>query len=71
MPLACLIGRTSNPGLLLSGENLVNPRPGTLYELWLSDHPSLADRVDFANTYRPWEEGDRGRYEGRFPGPRN
>jgi Zn-dependent protease with chaperone function len=50
----------------LQGENLVNPRPGTLYQLWLSDHPSLAERVEFANTYRPWVKGERGRYEGKF-----
>jgi STE24 endopeptidase len=38
----------------LQEENLAIPRPGWFYVLWRSSHPSLGDRVDFANFYRPW-----------------
>lgn len=59
----------------LQRENLGYPRPGPLYRLWRSTHPSLGDRIDFANTYRPWERGEPLRYADRFrdapapPGP--
>jgi len=39
----------------LQTENLANPRPGPFYVLWRGSHPSLAERIEFANTYRPWE----------------
>jgi Zn-dependent protease with chaperone function len=41
----------------LQRENLSNPRPGPLYRLWRATHPSLAERIAFCNTYRPWETG--------------
>jgi Zn-dependent protease with chaperone function len=50
----------------LQEENLSVPRPGSLYMLWRASHPSLGDRVDFANRYRPWEKGEKLRYGGRF-----
>lgn len=43
-------------------ENLSNPRPGILYKLWRSTHPSLAERIEFCNTYRPWEKGEPLKY---------
>ncbi len=46
----------------LQKENLGNPRPGLLYKLWRSLHPTLGDRIDFANAYRPWEAGAPLRY---------
>jgi STE24 endopeptidase len=46
----------------LQEDNLLVPRPGTLYMLWRGSHPSLGDRVDFANHYRPWEEAKELRY---------
>jgi STE24 endopeptidase len=46
----------------LQQENLGVPRPGALYMLWRGSHPSLGDRVDFANRYRPWEKGEQLRY---------
>jgi STE24 endopeptidase len=46
----------------LQEENLGVPRPGPVYMLWRGSHPSLGERVDFANRYRPWERGDRLRY---------
>jgi STE24 endopeptidase len=50
----------------LQEENLSVPRPGTLYNLWRGSHPSLGDRIDFANRYRPWENGQKLRYGHRF-----
>jgi len=46
----------------LQQENLAVPRPGTWYMLWRSSHPSLGERVDFANRYRPWAQGRPLRY---------
>jgi STE24 endopeptidase len=46
----------------LQQENLAVPRPGTWYMLWRGSHPSLGERVDFANHYRPWAEGQPLRY---------
>jgi STE24 endopeptidase len=43
-------------------ENLAVPRPGPLYMMWRASHPSLAERVEFANHYRPWDEGKPLRY---------
>ena len=45
----------------LQEENLSIPRPGTWYMLWRGSHPSLGERVDFANHYRPWEDGKDGK----------
>jgi STE24 endopeptidase len=47
----------------LQEENLAVPRPGVLFMLWRGSHPSLGDRVDFANRYRPWERGEALRYD--------
>jgi Zn-dependent protease with chaperone function len=38
----------------LQRENLSNPRPGVLYRLFRSSHPSIGERIDFCNTYHPW-----------------
>ena len=46
----------------LQRENLSNPRPGMLYTLLRASHPSLAERIEFANAYRPWEQGEPLRY---------
>jgi Zn-dependent protease with chaperone function len=45
----------------LQEENLGVPRPGLLFTLWRGSHPSLASRIEFANRYRPWAEGDEPR----------
>jgi STE24 endopeptidase len=50
----------------LQQENLAVPRPGWLYMLWRGSHPSLAERVDFANHYHPWEHGKELRYQRLF-----
>ncbi len=52
----------------LQEENLAVPRPAPLYRLWRAAHPSLAERITFANEYRPWETGAPLRYGDRFPG---
>jgi STE24 endopeptidase len=50
----------------LQEENLGNPRPGTLVKLWRASHPPLGERIDFCNTYRPWERGEPLVYGGLF-----
>src|SRR5687767_754129 len=50
----------------LQEENLAVPRPSRLYQLWRGSHPSLGDRVDFANHYRPWAQGQPLRYGDLF-----
>lgn len=50
----------------LQQENLSNPRPGRLHKIWRASHPPLGERIDFANSYRPWETGEPARYPGRF-----
>ena len=49
-------------------ENLGVPRPGTFYTLWRASHPTLGDRIDFSNDYRPWETGAWQVYADRFKG---
>jgi STE24 endopeptidase len=46
----------------LQQENLEVPRPSLLHLLWRGSHPPLAERIEFANRYRPWSTGDRLRY---------
>jgi STE24 endopeptidase len=41
----------------LQQENLAVPRPGPLYTLFRQSHPPLGERIDFANSYRPWAAG--------------
>ena len=55
----------------LQTENLGNPRPGPLYTLWRASHPSLGERIEFANDYRPWERGESSRYGDLFKQGRN
>ena len=50
----------------LQQENLGVPRPGALYRWWRASHPSLGDRIDFSNDYRPWEDGGPLVYADRF-----
>jgi Zn-dependent protease with chaperone function len=50
----------------LQRENLSNPRPGPLYKLWRATHPSLAERIEFCNAYRPWRAGRPLRYARHF-----
>jgi hypothetical protein len=34
-----------------------------LVKIWLFTHPSIAERIDFFNSYRPWESGQPSHYE--------
>ncbi|RMH20154.1 MAG: M48 family peptidase, partial [Acidobacteria bacterium] len=52
----------------LQQENLGVPRPGLLYKLWRASHPTLGERIDFCNAYRPWETGEPLRYQHLFAG---
>lgn len=54
--------------VVLQKENLANPRPGKIFKMWRSDHPSLGDRIDFFNRYCPWDEGKKLKYEKYFKG---
>ncbi|MCR4435695.1 MAG: M48 family metallopeptidase [Clostridiales bacterium] len=46
--------------------SLTLPQPGIIYKLWSYDHPTFKERVDFANSYRPWEENRPLRYQKYF-----
>jgi Zn-dependent protease with chaperone function len=37
----------------LQHENLSNPHPGLVYQIFRASHPSTSERIDFFNTYRP------------------
>jgi Zn-dependent protease with chaperone function len=50
----------------LQQRNLAVPRPGLLYRIFRASHPSIGDRIDFINGYRPWATGAAGRYADRF-----
>ena len=43
--------------------NLGIPRPPAIVMIWLGTHPSIGDRIDFCNNYRPWESSQPSRYE--------
>ncbi len=46
----------------LQQENLSVPRRGSLFQFFRGTHPTLAERIDFCNCYRPWEFGEPLRY---------
>jgi len=50
----------------LQQDNLANPRPHWLLKILRADHPPLGERIDFCNTYRPWEQGQPLAYEHLF-----
>lgn len=47
----------------LQQKSLGISRPGPLVEIWLFDHPSVGERIDFCNSYRPWDTGEPSRYD--------
>ena len=53
----------------LQQDNLAVPRTGLLFKLWRGSHPDLADRIGFANRYRPWLQGHPLTYGDRFRAP--
>lgn len=50
----------------LAEENLSNPRPHWFIRLMRGSHPTLGERIDFCNSYRPWETGEPLVYGDRF-----
>jgi STE24 endopeptidase len=50
----------------LGSANLSVARPGWLYKLWRASHPPTGERIDFANSYRPWTKGEALKYENLF-----
>jgi Zn-dependent protease with chaperone function len=64
------ITRANRPAALsfvrLQQDNLANPRPHWLVRLFRASHPTLAERIEFANSYRPWETGQPLVYEHLF-----
>jgi STE24 endopeptidase len=46
----------------LQTENLGVPRPHWLVRLWQASHPTLGERIDFCNEYRPWTKGESLQY---------
>ena len=47
-------------------DDLANPNPGILYTIWRCDHPALKDRIEFCNSYCPWEQGQPLKYAKYF-----
>lgn len=52
--------------LKLQQQNLGNPWPGPLFKLWRASHPTLGERIEFCNEYRPWETGEPQQYSELF-----
>jgi len=50
----------------LQTDALAVPRPGLLNVLWRQSHPPLGERIDFANAYHPWRDGQPLAYEHLF-----
>jgi STE24 endopeptidase len=50
----------------LQAENLSNPRPGALYKIWRMSHPPLANRIEYANEYKPWLKNEKLEFEEYF-----
>lgn len=50
----------------LQTENLAVPYHGTLHKLWQDSHPPVGERIEFANSYRPWATGQPLRYGDHF-----
>lgn len=50
----------------LQSENLATPYHSTLYKLWHDNHPPTGERIEFANSYKPWAQGKPLKYGGHF-----
>jgi len=50
----------------LQAENLAIPRPNPILHAIRESHPTVAERIEFANTYRPWERGEPLKYQAHF-----
>ena len=47
---------------ILGEENLEEPTPAPLVAWWFYNHPPVAERIQFANTYNPWIKGESPRF---------
>jgi Zn-dependent protease with chaperone function len=54
---------TATSTVKLHQQSLTMPEPGKIYMLWTHSHPTYKSRVDFANEYKPWEEGQPLKYQ--------
>jgi Zn-dependent protease with chaperone function len=54
---------TATATVKLHQQSLTMPQPGIVYMLWTYDHPTFKSRVDFANEYKPWENGQPLKYQ--------
>ncbi len=54
----------------LQAENLGVPRPHWLVRLLRASHPTLGERIDFCNEYRPWVKNEALKYGDLFRQPR-
>jgi STE24 endopeptidase len=54
----------------LQTDALAVPRPGLLNVLWRQNHPPLGERIDFANDYHPWRNGQPLAYQDKFKATR-
>ena len=50
----------------LAEDNLGIPNPNPILQLLRGSHPTVAERVRFCNTYKPWEAGQPLEYGGYF-----
>ena len=46
----------------LGEKALAVPDPNPLYVMWVSRHPTIADRIRFAAGYQPWRDGEPTQY---------
>ena len=46
----------------LGEKALAYPNPNPLYVFWTFSHPPIADRIQFALAYQPWNDGQPTRY---------
>ncbi len=46
--------------------NISMPEVGTLYKLWRYDHPMPKERIEFSNSYKPWENNEPMKYQEYF-----
>jgi Zn-dependent protease with chaperone function len=56
----------ANAFVKMQTDVLAVPRPGLLNVLWRQSHPPLGERIDFANDYHPWRDGQPLVYADRF-----
>lgn len=54
---------TATATVKLHQQSQTMPEPGFIYMLWTYDHPTFKSRVDFANQYKPWENGQPLKYQ--------